>query len=158
MIEITRTALPIISVTNFNKISYASPEYAMNPFRSTACDKVLKMKIQHKGKIETIYLDGGFNTAYGKSSQGKLFALLLARLPDPQSLSGVFMDIRFGIILEVVAPNKRRRIGIIDGVVMFHRTSILSRMSQKVHLEKHLWKQREGVGEDKPNLQGHDPF
>lgn len=150
--------LPIISVTNFNKISYAPPEYAMNLFRSTACDKVLETKIQHNGKIETIYLDGGFDTAHGESSQGKLFALLLARLPDPQSLSGVFMDIRFGIILEVLAPNKYRRIGIVDGVVKFHRTTILSRISGKVHLENYLWKQREGVGEDKPNLQGPDPF
>ena len=152
--------LPLLSITHFSKISYTPSDFIMEPFRSTACDQVLETELKHNGKTETIYLDGGFDTEERREAQGKLFIFLLARLPDTQSASGVYMDIRFGLILEALAPGRYKRVGIIDGVVKTHKPTLRSRLTHKVHLENYLWKQHELKGEDEvsPNLQGPDPF
>lgn len=163
-IKLQGPLLPILCVRDWNKTTHSPQDFVMDPARSSVCDKVLETKISHKGKDEIIYLDGGFGVSESTASRGDLFALLLARLPDPQSSSGVYMDIRFGLILESLSPGKYRRVGIIDGVVKTEKATILSRLRKtvQVHLENYLWKQPKDVkayyDESLPNLQGPDPF
>ena len=156
-IKLQGPVLPIMTVRNWTEISYSPPEYVMNPFRSSACNKVIETTITHNGKTETIFLDAGFDTSDRTVSQGTLFAVLIARLPDPAS--PVYMDIRFGLILEAVAQDKYKRVGMIDGVVKTQKATLLSRLSRKVHLENYLWEQPETKEEEEnPNLLGPDPF
>ena len=130
----------------------------MHPLRSSVCDKVLETEIQSKNRTENIWLDGEFDINENTDRQGKLFVLFLARLPDPAS-NGVYLYIRFGLILEVVRYDYERRVGIIDGFVKRERLMIPAQAEERVYLESLLFKMQELEGDEtKPNLLGPDPY
>jgi hypothetical protein len=149
---------PITSIKNWDNVSYCPPGVMMDPLRSPACDKVFEAEIQHRGKTKRLWLDGGFDTSETLSGDGKLFALFLARLPDPGSSSGYYLDIRFGLILESLGSRDEfRRVGIIDGSVKIHKSNLMAKLQRKLYLEPILFTAQEG-DECMPNLLGPDPY
>lgn len=159
-IRLKAPLFPITSVKNWEEVSYRPPGVMMDPLRSSVCDKVFETEIQHKGKRERIWLDGCFDLSEMENNRGNLFTLFLARLPDPGNSSGVYLDIRFGLILEALGSGgKFKRVGIIDSTVKIHKTSIAAKLQGKLSLKPLLLKaqQMEEVDET-PNLLGPDPY
>ena len=151
---------PITSIKSWDKISYRPPGIMMDPLRSPVCDMVFETEITHKGKRGRVWLDGGFDIDGYVSSKAKLFALFLARLPDPGSSSGFYLDIRFGIILEATtSKDEFKRVGIIDGTVKVHKVNLPAKLQGKLYLEPVLHKTQGQEGDDElPNLLGPDPY
>ena len=159
-IRLKAPLFPITSVKSWNKVSYRSPGIMMDPLRSPVCDKIIETEIRYNGKSEKLWLDGAFDVEGTKPREARLFVLLLARLPDPGSSNGYYLDIRFGLILEALASNDEyKRVGIIDGTVKIRKASIASKLSGRLHLDPHLHKVKEVEGDDEiPNLLGPDPY
>lgn len=151
---------PITSVKKWERVAYSPPEIMQEPLRSSACDNVFQTEIQHRGKSQKVWLDGGYDTNKSFNSEAKLFALFLARLPDPDGTLGFYLDIRFGLILEAsTTKDEFKRVGIIDGAVKVHKFNLASKLQGKLYLEPliHEAEVRE-EDEDIPNLMGPDPY
>jgi hypothetical protein len=158
-IRLKAPLFPITSTRSWEDIDYQPPGNIMDPLRSPACDRVFETKLPRKRKYEKVWLDGGFDIDENVSSEAHLFALLLARLPYPDSGGDRYLDIRFGLILEATeAKDEYKRVGIIDGSVKVHKSSLLSRLQGLLYLENALFKSPKQEGDDDiPNLLGPDP-
>jgi hypothetical protein len=159
-IRLKAPLFPITSVKNWDDVSYRPPGIMTDPVRSSVCNKVFEAEIQHKGKREKLWLDGCLDLSETTNTHGNLFVLFLARLPDPGSSSGVYLDIRFGLILEALGSKEKfKRVGIIDGTVKIHKTNITAKLKGKLYLEPLLLKvQQLEEEEETPNLLGPDPY
>ena len=159
-IRLKAPLFPITSIKSWDKVSYSAPGIMMDPRRSPVCDKVFETEIKYKGKREKLWLDGGFDINEDTSGKAKLFALFLARLPDPGSSSGFYLDIRFGIILEATpSKDEFKRVGIIDGTLKVHKANLPAKLKGKLYLETVLHETKEQEGdEQRPNLLGPDTY
>jgi hypothetical protein len=159
-IRLKAPLFPITSAKSWNRVNYDSPLVMMDPLRSSVCDKVFETEIKYNGKREKVWLDGGFDVNNANQSEKGLFVLFLARLPDPGSSSELYLDIRFGLILEALGSNDEyRRVGIIDGTVKIHKMHIASKLQGKLYLEPYLRKVKEMDGDEEiPNVLGPDPY
>ncbi|KAH8802613.1 heterokaryon incompatibility protein-domain-containing protein [Xylogone sp. PMI_703] len=112
-----RLTAPLLKVTSM-QLSEPNPlSDVMVPFTSPGCDRVLGLSIGSK----VMYVEGGFDTDgdYGDN----LSVLLLARLPDGTDGFDIFLDLRFGLIVQPTGEEGvYRRVGIVDGPVLAHKS------------------------------------
>lgn len=164
--------LPVLAVRGKDKISYET-SWFLDVLLSPACGFAIQVDVHpQKGKSQKVWLDGTFDTK-GKADAStdqpsktakSLFVLLLARLPNIQDEDGVFVEMRFGLILEKVEgeEEKYRRVGITDGSVKLTKMnvhSILSRMEGKLDLEPWVLEQEKLERDDKlMNALALDPW